>query len=502
MRRHGRTTRHLAPFAAGAALAPLARALVGASAGEGIAYAGALAACALAVCLPARTARATSRALVLEFALAAAGFAAPCALFWPAATPALLVYLSALAAALAGSSLALGPRGQVGVSTVALAWLALPYWAAAPLSLLGERAAFALALHSPLPVLCGSIAGVDLLRTATLYQVFPLGQSAPYAYPSLLDACLPLLAIALLGWSAYGLRSWIRRRRGDGARLAAKPCAAVAFGLLLFGAPAPAAAQLFPEPGPSSDPLGIGDMVTRVNLGYYVPFLMAGELKLSKRGATNGSRLDFDRNLDLEPNYMVPTFEVALSWENGGLLLIQYIEAEWVGNLRTGENLVVEEKTFTAGNFIDTRYRFRSIALRGEVEVPVNEYLSFQILTTQRYLWTRSRIRSTPQGESEQSTGETLAPVFGVGAEFLVYDQIVLYGDIQWLDFRTSILGGEDHKYVQRYREWRAGVRLELVPHAHVLVEWYAVDTFYEIGEEKQFKQDLRGVRVQVSILF
>ena len=82
---------------------------------------------------------------------------------------------------------------------------------------------------------------------------------------------------------------------------------------------------------------------------------------------------------------------------------------------------------------------------------------------------------------------------------------ISVYGDVQWLDFRTSTFGAEDKRLTFKYREWRAGVRLELVEHAHIMAEYYSIETLVREGfneNKEEYRQNLQGVRVQVAILF
>ena len=71
-------------------------------------------------------------------------------------------------------------------------------------------------------------------------------------------------------------------------------------------APQEAEAQLFPEATPENAP--IGDLVTRVKLGYWLPQLK-GDVQLNPKPVGFGSNLSFDRRLDLVPEFIVPTFE-------------------------------------------------------------------------------------------------------------------------------------------------------------------------------------------------
>ena len=52
------------------------------------------------------------------------------------------------------------------------------------LSPAGQRRAMKATLLAPVPVLGGTFAGADVLRSARLYREFPLGQSVPFSYAS------------------------------------------------------------------------------------------------------------------------------------------------------------------------------------------------------------------------------------------------------------------------------------------------------------------------------
>jgi hypothetical protein len=487
----------IAAALAGAGLAATAGAL--ASGRAQVALAGVLAALALGLLVPLWTeARSAQRSLRAGAALVAGAVAVVLALQPGWSVLSLAAYLSLWLTGLAGWTAALRRwGGQAVVSVAAVGLLALPYWAATPLGLLSDEAAVALALHSPLGVLCETVAGVDLLRSPTLYRTFPAGQATPYT-PVDLPWALALASLACAaGWAAPLLRRLRPMRPG---RTAAAAFVAV---LVLVGAPEPAHAQLFPEPGRIEQDSGIGDLVTRVNLGYYVPFLFGGDIQLDgDDGEIKGSELDFGRDLDLQPVWLMPTFEVALSWANAGRLMIQYTEAEWVGEERMRRNLKIEEKIFRANRIIDSRYRFRTIALVGRLDIPIADWLSAWIVTTQRYVKYEARFKELPGERRVHNSLETFLPVIGIGLEAYVYDMITIYGDLQYLDFTTSMFGGEDNEHVQRYREWKVGARLMLVEHAHVMVEFYSLETRVKERETDFYKQELQGVRVQVAILF
>lgn len=394
--------------------------------------------------------------------------------------------------------------GQVVATAAGLLLVAWPHVGGGIAAGLGKDAratALEVTLLTPLPVLGGTFAGADVLRSGRLYGEFPLGQSLPFGYASPTLA-LEVVAAAALLLALLAAGRARAARRPDRARLpAAAPLLALG---LLFALPGQAQAQLFPEPSSGDGTPQIGDLSTRVNLGYW-PANLTGYLQVDARDGTKGSKFSFDRVLELEDIFVIPTFEVSFAWENGGRIGIQYLEGVWYGEAVNGQPRRYEESVFNAGDFLESRYRYRTIAFMGEVFIPltfISDALTLRIITTQRYIKQESKVRSVTSRQSERNSIETLVPTLGVGIDLLIWEVISGYADIQYLDFTTSWFGGEDGRWEMHYREWHVGVRLELVEHAHVMLEWYSVETTVEDGRKDKYRQDLSGPRLQVAILF
>lgn len=416
-----------------------------------------------------------------------------------------LGYLLLWALTLIGVTCSCGRAGQPVATALGVVVLAFPYYAELVRGLLGvgDLTAMALVLHAPLPVLSGSFGDVDLLRQGALYQRFPLGQAYPYSYPAPAAAFFVLVQLTAVAWARPVLpRLWERLRRpsAEEGRGSAAPLAIAVAALVLVGAPDTAQAQLFPQP--SREGKSDGDLVTRVRLGYWVAVLDGDVQIKGNQVPALGSRFSFNRHLDLDPEFLLPTFEVELSWENTGRIYVQYIENRWKGERQTKRNFVFEEQTLFGGNLQETKYTYRTIAIAGAVDLPISDWLNGYIITTQRYVKHEITIRGLPQGFYARNSLETYFPTIGIGAQVLIWNVISAYGDVQWLDFRTSAFGGEEGRFDFKYREFRFGARLSLVEHAHVMVEYYHLETQIKDGKNEKYKNKLLGVRVQVSILF
>ena len=412
-----------------------------------------------------------------------------------------LGWLLAFGATLVALTCALpGPRGQLLASGLGLLLLGWPYLGLG--ALLPAEPALAAAVRSPLAVLCGSFSDFDVLR-ASLYAEFDAAQELPYAYLAPGTACLWALGAAALSCGVWGAAAAWRRGRTPTPTLLRGTVVLV---LLVAGAGQAGAQEIF-TPSPRSSGPVIGDLTTRVQLGYYVP-LHAGQVRIDGKNGQSGSKISFRRTLDLDPLFVMPTFEVSFGWANGGRLWGQYLEGAWNGETQTARPVFFEEQIFPSQTFIDSRYRYRTIALGGELHSPITEWALGRVLTVQRYVKHEVRIRGF-NGQTTFTAArdslETFVPTIGVGVDILAFGVVTVYGDIQWLDFRTDVLGGKKGKYEVNYREWRAGVRLELVEHAHVMAEWFSLEHRFRrgrTGEQESYLNELNGVRVQVAILF
>lgn len=406
------------------------------------------------------------------------------------------LYLALFALALAGIA-AWRRGGQAWATGLGALALGFPYLAGPFLGDANPETALDLALHSPLAVLCGTCSGLDVLRQGSLYQVFPAAQSLPYAYPSLGAACLPLAVLAALAWAPR-----LPRPSARGGRLISASAALA----LVLAASAPAQAQgLFPPP--TTEGGGGGGLETRVRLGYYLANIEGFhrvDPNSPREPGVVGARFSYRRNLDLNQAFAIPTFEVELAWKDTGAIRLQYLENIWTGEDQVKQPFRYEEQLLQRFQQIDTRYRFRTISLRLELEIPIASFLKLKLVTTQRYVKNEIKIRASPQLFSVRNSQEAIVPTVGAAADIFIWNVIHAYGDIQWLDFRTSWLGAQDKRWAFRYREWRVGVRLELVEHAHVMVEWY--DLFLDIKDGdrdvERYQTHLQGVRVLVAVLF
>lgn len=410
------------------------------------------------------------------------------------------LWVLGLATAALLAAAALGRHGQLlasglGLLAVGLPYLAGPAMARAPAG--ARQALLELTLLSPVPVLAGTTAGVDVLRGEVLYEGFPLAQALPYAYASPGAAALAVLAAVAGALLLLAVRLGLRPALPRPAPLVAA--------LLLLLAAAPARAQLVPTPAGTGGGGGEGTLQTRVQLGYWVP-VIEGKVEIDGfDGAVQGTDLSFQRVLDLEPALVIPSFEVHLNWAGLGKVSVQYLESRWSGEKLSGVARRFEEVLIEPSSILDTTYYFRSISVTGELEIPVLDFAKLRILFTTRYVKHEIKIReykSTGFLASMRNSVEAILPVLGAGADIFIWGPIWLYGDIQWLDFRTNLFGGGDDEYKLGYTEWHAGVRLELIQHAHISLEYFFLDT--EVVKEKtdEYEQNLAGFRLQVAILF
>ena len=454
-------------------------------------------------------------ALALSLALVAPSFAAPslrrtlghlaatvlaavatlCALGALAlgAAPGVALYLALFGAALVTLRHALGDTlGPPLAILTGLLALAAPYGLDPVLAPLPDLTRLQLTMASPLTVLCGSFAGFDILRSPTLYEQFPLGQSLPYAYMAPSAALVPWAVATAVFGAVVAARRKLAIPRGA--------VVALAFSFVLFDAE-PAQAQLFNDPQQSGPNDAVGDLVTRVSLGYWLTDL-DGSVTLDGKDGRTGARLGFDRSFDLRPIFLVPTFDVAFTFENGGKIGLQYAEGQWNGEDTNFGLANFEEQTIEFNNLLEAEYKYRTIALIGELYLPALDFLNIRLITTQRYVKHSLRVRALPQGFSGKNTLEVLVPSVGAGVDFQIWGVISGYADLQWLDFRTSVFGTGNDRWDFRYREWHVGARLELIEHAHFIVEWFSLETRIVDGNRETFQQDLNGFRFQISVLF
>ena len=422
----------------------------------------------------------------------------------------LLGALSLLCLSLAARALPRPWRAGAGalLSLGALGLLFLPYGARVLFAPLSDAQALEGVLRAPLAALCGTFGGVDLLRQGSLYHAFPLAQSYPYAYPAPGSALLDAAGLALLSALVLGATRLPQARLTSGARAVPSlvPAAVVLLGVL-FGAPEQAEAQLFPEASQPTAP--VGDMETRVTLGYYLPEL-SGRFALDNVVTKEpGTDYSFRRTLDLDPEFVVPTFELQLGWANAGRIFVQYLESVWRGDNQLRIDTNFEIQTFRANTILETRQRIRTIAVGGALALPVADFLSLSLITTQRYIKYETKLRgfeaNGPGAAVARNSMEVFMPTLGLGADVFLWNIVSVYGNIQWLDFSTDLVGTLDRRWDFQYHEWRLGIRLELVKHAHMSVEYYFLETRArdsKDGIQEEYSSRLEGLRLQVAVLF
>lgn len=414
------------------------------------------------------------------------------------------VYLGLVGAGLFALTVATGTgrpvRGLVvGLGAAALGlgfpWLGGDLVAALPVEAEASAVSW-LVVACPAVAASGTFAGIDVFRGAVLYDRFRAVQDVgvQYASPARAVAFQAVLA-ALCAGAAFVARRLPRKAGGAAAALALT---------LVLGAPSRAEAQMLgggadSPPAPEGE---IGPMGTKVRLGYVVPFL-DGHFRVASPPPRFATEFDLQRDLDLHLAYAVPTFELELGWKGAGRVWAEYWEAQYHGSFlspqpaeATFRNLVVPATEVAA-----VEYRFRTVAVRGAVEIPILDWVTLSLVGTTRYVHWFTKVRAPRQFQRQEANFDGIAPGIGPGVDVFITDKVYVYGDIAWLDFSLGGLLGDKKGPEIHYREGHAGVRLELIEHAHVGVELYFLEVGIEDGRY-DYRQRILGPRIWVEIQF
>ncbi|MBI3722926.1 hypothetical protein HY251_03070 [bacterium] len=365
-----------------------------------------------------------------------------------------------------------------------------------------EAAVYWIVALCPAIALAGTFAETDPFRDGILYERFrPVGLGevgCQYASPA--RALLVHAAIA----AAFAVIAALARRKpgqrhppgavGVGGEEGSAPLSkgiALAVLLLLLLSPGTARAQNAPPAEGEIGPLG-----TRVRLGYLLPFT-DGSFKVSAYHGAFANRFDFKRDVDLQPEFITPTFEAEVGWQGAGRVWVEYWEAH-----QKGEVIAPFESTLAYRNITIPRsdtarvsYQFRTVALHGSLDIPILDWVTLKITGTTRYAHFFTELRDRRIFLKDENNYDILIPGLGAGFDAFILDKIYVYGSLEWLDFSFF-----NHAPIH-YREALLGVRLELLEYAHLGVEFYGL----EIGvtsPRSEYHQRVLGPRIWVGIQF
>jgi hypothetical protein len=290
-------------------------------------------------------------------------------------------------------------------------------------------------------------------------------------------------ALAALGAGlAWAARRLPRRAAG----------AAVALGVaLVVLAPARAEAQ----DDASSDQ---GTLGVEVRLGYLYPFI-SGNWRVAHDAYSPGTRLDFSRDLKLQAQYVLPTFEVHVGWKGIGRVWVDYFESRYQGTFGGANDEVFYRNVVIPQNEVGiANYEFRTIGLHGAISIPILDFITLELIGTTRYARFHSDVRAPRVAFThDQSTLEfPFIPGLGPGFEFFILDKLYAYGDLAWIDFSVP----KKHPLVH-YREGHLGLRYELFDHLHIggEVEWLDIELE---NSRFDYTQRIIGPRLWVAAAF
>jgi hypothetical protein len=216
------------------------------------------------------------------------------------------------------------------------------------------------------------------------------------------------------------------------------------------------------------------------------------------------STFDLQKDWDLHLDYAVPTFELELGWKGAGRVWAEYWEVSYEGDFLSPAPIeaVFRNLQVPATEVGVVDYRFRTVAVRGALDIPILDFITLSIIGTTRYVHWFTKVRAPRQFLRDEATLDAFLPGIGPGADVFVFDKVYLYGDITWLDISfAGILPGEKHGPKIKYREAHGGVRLELLEQAHVGVEFYLLETGVK-DDRHNYNQRIMGPRIWVGISF
>ena len=346
--------------------------------------------------------------------------------------------------------------------------------------------------------LAGTCAGTHPFHSAVLYERFrPVGEGhVGYEYASPLRATLVQGALAA---AAVGLAVVARRFRRPSSALGRRAAAGavLAFAFLLLG-PSRADAQVMDNSsGTGGGSTAEGSFGIQIHLGYLYPFL-TGDHKIQASSLAPGTRLDLQRDLHIEPRYILPTFEVQVGWSGIGRVWVDYFEMSYLGHFGGTytttfyRNVIIPEDEVG----LET-YTFRTVGLHGSISIPVLDFITLELIFTTRYVYFYSQVKAPAVlGLRDEATLNTIIPGLGPGFEFFILDKFYAYGDLAWIDFTVP-----QKRPLVHYREGHLGVRYEMFSNIHIggEVVWLDVDIAnYRIN----YHQDLIGPRFWIALAF
>jgi hypothetical protein len=349
-----------------------------------------------------------------------------------------------------------------------------------------------LVASAPAIALAGTCAGAEPFHSPVLYARFrPTGEgevSFQHASPARALAVQAGLA-AIAAGCAFAARRLPRRRAGA--------LAAGAIALLLLG-PSRADAQVVGGGGgDASGSSDQGSFGVEVKLGYLYPFL-EGNFRIKSTYNSLATRLDLQKDLHIQPAYILPTFDLQFGWRSIGRVWFDYFEIQETGEFgRPFEPTYYRNVVIPPNEVALATYGFRTIGLHGAMAIPILDFVTLELIATTRYVWFHSTVRAPRVPFTvDESHLEAIIPGLGPGFDLSLLDKLYLSGDFAWIDFSVP----KEHPLVH-YREGHLGGRYELFDHLHIGAEvvWLEVDLQ---NSRFNYVQRVIGPRIWVAAVF
>jgi len=241
---------------------------------------------------------------------------------------------------------------------------------------------------------------------------------------------------------------------------------------------------------------------SRIRLLYRIP---RQELRVRKDAEVKGNTFRPIDDLESDLEFVSPAF--GLDVDTGvGTLSFDYNQTLSRGATTLTNNIVFDGDLFTKRSVVRSRTAYREAEATLSIPFPLDDSLDLRLILGVRYLRFEAELRAESFPGRVNSATNYFIPVIGGGFDFFVFDKTYVFGAIRLLSynldskdtlglFNSSIDAGVT------FREWRAGVRLELVEWGALILDYRSLTmTIHRKGA--RFRQILDGPAFGVSVKF
>lgn len=245
------------------------------------------------------------------------------------------------------------------------------------------------------------------------------------------------------------------------------------------------------------------DSGLRLRLTYQLPKIDT-DIRLDATRDIPGTSFTAEETLQATTDIFLPGFELDFKSGGYGRYVLEYFEFRLRGADFIREPIFFDGLFYPQAVPVRSKYEFRTVNLNVLLGFPIDDYLNLDFILSARFVQFFTSLTAPTAFQAADDTTTTILPTIGVAGELFIIDQLYLYGSFQILGYsidgrkESKLLFLDDDSNVFT-RDWRIGIRFEIVTFASILFEYRSLTLRVKKGKAR-YRQDVEGFAFGIEI--